>query len=68
MSSNWVWAGLIGLGLAYEAWTIRNVGRGDTLSETVRRVFRVHTTPGRLVFLAAWLGFAGWFAAHIAFE
>lgn len=64
--SDWVWAGLFAAGLAYEAWTIRTAGRGDTLSETIRRVFRVHTRPGKLVFLVLWLGFAGWFAWHIA--
>ncbi|MGH3664199.1 MAG: hypothetical protein ACRDTQ_20395 [Micromonosporaceae bacterium] len=60
-----VWGILILAGLGYELFTLRNVERGDTLTETVRRWARTHTTPGRLVFLAAWLGFAIWFAGHI---
>lgn len=64
-SADWVWGGLLAVGLAYEIYTIRNAACSDTLSETVRKVFRVHTKPGRLIFLVAWTTFAVWFAFHI---
>lgn len=60
-----VWASLIGAGVAFEVGAILTAADGDTLSEVTREVFQVHTTPGALVFSAAWLGFAAWFWWHI---
>lgn len=60
-----VWGGLLLAGAAFEAYALRNGRDGDTLSETTRRLFRVHTRPGKVVFAAAWLGFAAWYLLHI---
>ena len=53
-------------------WEIRGLrrrGRGDTISEGTRRVFRTRTSKlGRGVFIAAWFGFTFWFPAHILTE
>lgn len=59
------WAAIIGGGLAYEAYTLRTRRSADTLSETTRRWFRVHKSPGRAAFLVAWGSFSAWFAWHI---
>lgn len=64
--SDIVWAGLILAGAAFEAYTLTNNKPDDTLSETTRSLFRVRTSKaGRVAFLAAWLGFTGWFTGHI---
>ncbi|MFB6640241.1 hypothetical protein ACFCYF_23630 [Streptomyces chartreusis] len=66
MAANWIWVTLLALGLVYEFYALANGDPGDTLSERVRAVFRVHTRPGRAIFLVLWLSFAAWFAAHIS--
>lgn len=65
--ADWIWAGLILAGAAFEAYALANGRPGDTLSESVRRWFRVRTSPGRLVFTVAWIAFTGWFLVHIAY-
>jgi hypothetical protein len=62
-----VWGGLIAVGVAFEAYTLRNKRGGDTLSETTRRAFRVHTKTGKIVFATAWGGFAVWYLGHILY-
>lgn len=60
-----VWGGLVLAGAIFEAYTLANRRPGDTLSETTRRTFRVHTRPGRYAFLVAWAGFSLWYCGHI---
>jgi hypothetical protein len=64
-SADFVWGGLILAGAAFEVYALRNAREGDTLSESVRRWFYVHTKAGALVFTAAWIGFSVWFLDHI---
>ncbi|MFB8026004.1 MULTISPECIES: hypothetical protein [unclassified Streptomyces] len=53
----------------YEAATLANRKKGDTLSENTRRLFRIHTSKaGRAIFTVGWLGFSGWFLLHILTE
>lgn len=63
--SDWIWASLILAGAAFEAYTLKNGREGDTLSETTRRAFRVRTKAGKIIFTAAWGGFATWYLGHI---
>ncbi|PZT70210.1 hypothetical protein DN402_31845 [Streptomyces sp. SW4] len=63
--ADWVWGGLLTAGAAFEVWALRNATSGDTLSESTRRWFRVHTRAGAVVFAGLWTGFAVWFLAHI---
>jgi hypothetical protein len=60
-----VWGGLIVAGAAFEVYALRNAREGDTLSESTRRWFRVHTRAGALVFAAGWVGFSVWYLDHI---
>ena len=60
-----VWGGLITAGAAFEVYALRNARQGDTLSESTRRWFRVHTKAGAVTFAVAWLGFSGWYLWHI---
>ncbi|MBX9392290.1 hypothetical protein K4749_01420 [Streptomyces sp. TRM72054] len=60
-----VWGGLILAGAAFEVCALRNARQGDTLSESTRRWFRVHTKAGAIVFGVAWVGFSVWFLDHI---
>ena len=60
-----VWGGLILAGAGFEVWALRNARRGDTLSESTRRWFRVHTKAGAIVFAVAWAAFSVWYAWHI---
>lgn len=67
--SDWIWIGLILVGAAFEGYTLRNGKKGDTFSESTRRLFRVKTSRlGRAAFLVAWLGLTVWFAWHILWE
>lgn len=60
------WALILATAGVLEAWGIRNAGREATLSEAVRRVFRVRTSrSGRILFAAAWAAFSAWFVRHI---
>jgi len=36
-----VWSCLFGVGIAYELWTKYNRRKGDTLTEKVRRLYRI---------------------------
>lgn len=64
--ADYIWAGLILAGAAFEAYAIRNDKPGDTLSEVTRDVFRVQkSAKGRLLFGVAWSGFSVWFLGHI---
>lgn len=60
-----VWGGLLAAGAVVEVVALRNGRADDTLSESTRRWFRVHTPPGRVVFAVAWVGFAVWYLVHI---
>jgi hypothetical protein len=60
-----VWGGLILAGAGFEVYALRNARQGDTLSESTRRWFRVHTKAGAIVFAVAWTGFGVWYLAHI---
>ncbi len=60
-----IWAIIFALGAIYEFHTIVDKRRNDTLTETTRTVFRIHTKVGRLVFVVIWLGFSVWFLGHI---
>lgn len=62
-----VWGGIILTGAAVEAYALINKRGGDTLSETTRRAFRVHTRAGALTFGALWVSFSTWFLGHILF-
>lgn len=62
---NTMWAMLAATVAAYEVWTLRNDVEGDTLSETTRFIFRVHTRPGRAAFALSWVWFGCWFLDHI---
>lgn len=64
-SADFVWGGLLLAGAAFEVYALRNAREGDTLSESVRRWFMVHTKAGALVFAVAWLAFSAWFLKHI---
>lgn len=60
-----IWGGLFAVGTAVEVWALRNGKPGDTLSERIRKWFRVDTALGKAVFTVAWVGFGVWFLAHI---
>jgi hypothetical protein len=64
-SADVVWAGLILAGAAFETYALRNARQGDTLSESTRRWFRVHTKAGAVVFAVSWASFSVWYAWHI---
>lgn len=64
-SADLIWGGLLVAGAAFEAYALRNGRDGDTLSETTRRLFRVRTKTGRVIFAVSWLGFAAWYLLHI---
>ena len=64
--ADYVWAGIIFVGAAAEAYALRNKRDDDTLSEVTRSVFRVRTTrAGRWIFGGAWVGFSAWYLGHI---
>ncbi|UGY92285.1 DUF7427 family protein [Streptomyces gobiensis] len=65
MTPDLIWGVLLLAGVGYEVFAIFNTKAGDTLSERVRAWFRTHTHPGRAVFAAVWVVFAGWFLVHI---
>lgn len=60
-----VWGFVFLFGLIFELHTILTAERGDTLTENTRRLFFVHTKPGRAIFVVVWLGFSTWFLGHI---
>ncbi|MEU3527580.1 hypothetical protein AB0E62_27540 [Streptomyces sp. NPDC038707] len=60
-----VWGGLILAGAGFEAYALRNARQGDTLSESTRRWFRVHTKAGAVCFAVSWVGFGVWYLDHI---
>lgn len=61
-----VWTAAFAL---YETWALINRKEDDTLSENVRRLFRVRTSKlGRALFTIGWTGFSGWFLLHILNE
>jgi hypothetical protein len=64
---DYVWGGLIAVGVAFEAYTLRNKRDQDTLSETTRRWFQVRTKPGKIVFGSAWAAFAVWYWGHVIY-
>ncbi|WP_326795645.1 hypothetical protein OG946_09225 [Streptomyces sp. NBC_01808] len=64
--ADWIWGGLLALGAVVEVVALWTPKKGDTLSERTRAWFRVRTPVGKAVFVAAWVGFAGWFLVHIA--
>lgn len=60
------WVLILATAGVLEAWGVRHPGREATLSEAVRRGFRVRTSrSGRIVFAAAWGAFSAWFLRHI---
>lgn len=60
-----VWGGLILAGAAFETCALRNARQGDTLSESTRRWFRVHTKAGAAVFVVGWVAFSVWWIDHV---
>jgi hypothetical protein len=64
-SGDFVWGGLILAGAAFEVYALKNARAGDTLSESTRRWFRVHTKAGAAAFIIAWASFSVWFGWHI---
>lgn len=48
-----------------EGFALKNDMPGDTLSEHLRKWFRVDTRPGRTAWLVTFGGFAAWFFVHI---
>lgn len=59
-----LWSGAVGGLGVLDAW--RNTKHdGSTFSEVNRALFAVHTTPGRLLFLAAWAAGTVAYARHI---
>ncbi|MFI9154475.1 hypothetical protein [Streptomyces sp. NPDC053367] len=64
-SADVVWAGLILAGAAFETYALRNARQGDTLSESTRRWFRVHTRAGAVAFGVSWAAFSLWYGWHI---
>lgn len=60
-----VWGALLLGGLGFEAWALRSKREGDTLSEATRRLFRVRTRAGKIVFAITWIAFATWYLIHI---
>lgn len=62
---DYVWGGLILTAAAFEAYALYGSKPGDTFSEVTRRVFRVHSRTGKIVFAGAWGSFAVWFMGHI---
>lgn len=67
MDPNLVWGGILGTAFVYEMYGVFNKVEGDTLSERTRDWFRTKSTPGKIVFTAAWLGLTAWFIPHIVF-
>lgn len=63
--SDVIWGSVFVLGTAVEVWALRNGKPGDTLSERIRKWFRVDTRTGKVAFTAAWSGFSSWFLVHI---
>lgn len=66
-AADYAWGGLLLAGGAYEAYTLITKRPGDTLSETTRRGFRVHTLRGKVAFGAVWTSFSVWYFGHILF-
>ena len=64
-AGDFVWGGLILAGAGFEVYALRNARQGDTLSESTRRWFRVHTKAGAVCFAVAWTGFGIWYLDHI---
>lgn len=64
-TADWVWGGIIAAGGVYEAAALVNKRPGDTLSETTRKAFRVHSVGGKILFGALWISFSSWFLGHI---
>lgn len=60
------WAAITVVGVGYEAYTLFNRRKEDTLSATTRAAFRTrHSKTGRVVFGVFWVGFSTWFLGHI---
>lgn len=59
------WGAVLLVAGALEAYGVANPGKDDTLSEFTRWAFQVDHPAGRLIFIAVWLGFSGWFLRHI---
>jgi hypothetical protein len=63
--SRLAWGAVLGAGAAYETYTLVKELPDDTLSACTRATFRTDTAAGRVMFTAAWCGFAAWFLVHI---
>lgn len=65
-TSDWIWAGIILAGAAFETYALRGKKEGDTLSEVTRALFRTRKgKAGRVAFGVAWAGFSVWFLGHV---
>lgn len=64
-SADWVWAGIIAAGVAFETYALKNGRDGDTLSEVTRSAFRVRTRAGAILFGVAWTSFSAWYLGHV---
>lgn len=60
-----MWGSLIVAGAGFEVYALRTARQGDTLSESTRRWFRVHTKAGAVAFAVSWVGFGVWYLDHI---
>lgn len=60
-----VWAGLFGVGLAWEFRELREGPRGWTLSRVLRLVFVTRHPVGRTVFAGVVVLGGGWLVRHI---
>jgi hypothetical protein len=63
--SDVIWSSVLVLGAVVETWALRNGRPGDTLSERIRKWFRVDTMTGKAVFTVAWVGFSAWMLFHV---
>ena len=65
MTYTLLWIGWILAFVIIEGVALHNDMPGDTLSEHIRKYFRVDVKIGRTIFLIIWVGFAAWMVAHV---
>lgn len=59
------WATVALLGVALEYWALQDRSREATLSELLRRIYRVEKLAGKAIFCLSFGAFASWFVPHI---
>jgi hypothetical protein len=60
-----IWLGIIGGAAALDWWCDMGDPDEDTISECCRKVFAVHTPPGRVAFTVALAAGSTWLHSHI---